>query len=422
MTWTLPVPNGTTWTDEAAGDWESFGADITVHNPPDWRGVRFTIEIETDTDDVYEDVTDDYVGASWSGSSRVRFGEVFQPGGATITMRNTSDFEYLVQPPDSKVAIGRGVIITAHHGDESTPMWRGTIRSIAADLREGEPALTTIVCQTALGFAGRANRPAVTPVGSGEDVDVRIGRILDSIGWPAGLRDLDTWTPNGCLATDLAGNALDELNTAALTFSGELYEDAATGTIVFVNATNKVAKAAAAAKVALGADTYALVNAAWFWLSAVITSDLDEVVNYADMANDGGAVQTEQYAASQDDYGFAGASRTDLISNNVNEPGTVAQLIVSKRALPTEQYRQVTVADGPADFVHEILTLEVLDNVQIAPPQAPTFTGGLTQVQGISFVIAPARPTTHPQGRSDVWTVTLQLDNREHRDGVTVDA
>ncbi|MFD9949816.1 hypothetical protein ACFWYW_55895 [Nonomuraea sp. NPDC059023] len=76
-------------------------------------------------------------------------------------------------------------------------------------------------------------RPAVTPVGAGENTGARITRILNSAGWPAADRLIATG--NSTLqATDLEGVALDELQTATESEIGELYIDAS-GRVVFRN-------------------------------------------------------------------------------------------------------------------------------------------------------------------------------------------
>lgn len=76
-------------------------------------------------------------------------------------------------------------------------------------------------------------RPAVTPVGAGENTGARITRILNSAGWPASDRVIATG--NSTLqATDLEGVALDELQSAVESEIGELYIDAS-GRVVFRN-------------------------------------------------------------------------------------------------------------------------------------------------------------------------------------------
>lgn len=76
-------------------------------------------------------------------------------------------------------------------------------------------------------------RPAVTPVGAGENTGTRITRILDSATWPAADRQIATG--NSTLqATALEGEALAELQAAAESEIGELYVDAS-GKVVFRN-------------------------------------------------------------------------------------------------------------------------------------------------------------------------------------------
>ncbi|MGR6922545.1 hypothetical protein ACU635_50540 [[Actinomadura] parvosata] len=76
-------------------------------------------------------------------------------------------------------------------------------------------------------------RPAVAPVGAGENAGARVNRILDSAGWPAADRVIATG--NSTLQeTTLEGDALSELQAVAESEIGELYIDAS-GKVVFRN-------------------------------------------------------------------------------------------------------------------------------------------------------------------------------------------
>jgi len=119
-------------------------------------------------------------------------------------------FRYGVDTPTGRHVLFRGYV------DETVPVY--------------QPYGTDVVqcsCIDALGEAGRAALdPLSAPVGAGETVDVRIGRILDARQWPLNYRDLMP-TSVRLLGADLGGAVVDQLGQAADSGGGAVFGDLA---------------------------------------------------------------------------------------------------------------------------------------------------------------------------------------------------
>lgn len=114
------------------------------------------------------------------------------------------------------------------------PLFTGTIDSWLPEHRYPTQAVVNITASDMLTALAGTNRGELAlGVGAGEDAGARLNRILDSVGWPAGQRDIDTGVAS-LTATSLAGNALDESRHTARAEVGDLWATAS-GLIRFRN-------------------------------------------------------------------------------------------------------------------------------------------------------------------------------------------
>jgi len=417
---TYPVPDGTTWDDAQGNEWTSHGADVELYEPPGWNAVAFRIEVETSTPGTWLDITDDYVSASWSGSTRQRWGTRFLPGGATVTIKNPHYLGWhgYYHPSwgsaDRLLWKSQPIRITAIHGTFETQMFQGTVRQIVAPTIHGGPDIVTVHAQTPLAVAGRGARTAVTAVGAGELAGARIGRILDSMSWPSGDRDLDTgYTGRTLQATTLAGSAATELEVTAASDGGEVFEDP-NGQIVFRDwGTLSVAKDADP-KIVLLRDPSIVTGFPPWWSAPVVGAfaealcddDLATIVNHATITRVGGTPQVNEHVGSQGIHGMAPFSRSDLINEYDSWPDSYGFRLVDRTNAPWPQHTSVTVASGDSYVVDVMLNLSPLDIIYTYDFPVT----GRTEVEGIRHTIRPARSDDHPEGRTDIWTVALNID------------
>lgn len=105
------------------------------------------------------------------------------------------------------------------------PLFAGTIDSWLPEQRAPSHVVVVVTATDALARLAGYNRGEGVPVGEGEDTGARINRILDSIGWSAGDRNIGTGAST-LMATTLSGAPLSEIQQAARSEVGEFYADA----------------------------------------------------------------------------------------------------------------------------------------------------------------------------------------------------
>jgi uncharacterized membrane protein len=165
--------------------------------------------------------------------------EQFQTGTATVVLadeagnfnpQNTSSPFFGLLLPLRKVQIAATDATTGI----TTNIFSGYIT--AYDYRQsqfvGEVSTTTLTALDATQLLTLATVSTVTGAVAGETTGVRFGRILDQVGWPSGLRDVDTGLTSVQANPTNARTATSALAQLALTEFGAFYVDV-DGAVVF---------------------------------------------------------------------------------------------------------------------------------------------------------------------------------------------
>ena len=188
---------GSTWNGE-----EPYWVDITCYG----------IEIET------------YTG-------RDRATDQWEVGTATVVLDNATgwaDFPPTVEPNpfDLTVRPGRQIRIAMSVDDaEPEVLWRGWVDEANPTFDAEAGDIITLECIDTKGEVGHVDVAAVDPpVGAGEAVHTRIGRICNAAGWASYWRNFDT-SGITLVGTTLDGQAADLLNRAADSGGGSLFGD-----------------------------------------------------------------------------------------------------------------------------------------------------------------------------------------------------
>ena len=102
--------------------------------------------------------------------------------------QNTSSPYYGLLNPMRKVQI------TATYSGVTYPIFSGFITGYSTTTPKftGDVVYTTITAVDAFRLAQNAQISTVTGATAGQPSGTRIGKILDAIGWPASMRDIDT--------------------------------------------------------------------------------------------------------------------------------------------------------------------------------------------------------------------------------------
>ncbi|WDZ87180.1 hypothetical protein [Micromonospora cathayae] len=143
-------------------------------------------------------------------------------GTATITLLNNDgllDPAVLGQP-----APGAEIRIRKRHGDITYPVFRGYVKSWLPEHRHPDHAVVVVTATDGMELLANTDRVAVAAVGEGETTGARIGRILDSVGWPATDRSIMTGDST-VQATTLEGSALQEIQRVVTAEAGQFFVD-----------------------------------------------------------------------------------------------------------------------------------------------------------------------------------------------------
>jgi hypothetical protein len=253
-------------------------------------------------------------------------------------------------------------------------------------------------------------RPAVTPVGAGENTGARVTRILDSAGWPGGDRVIATG--NSTLqATDLEGDALSELQAAAESEIGELYMDAA-GRVVFRNRHAMLTEARSnTVQATFGATVGEFTPA-----QARIATDDATLWNEIRAQREGGAEQLLGDAASQAEFLARTYQASNLVLDSDTGVGGYAGWILYISKDPEVRFDaiQIHAHADPVTLFPQVLGREIGDRIKIVrrPPGGGAPIEREVFIRGISHSTSPGQwMTTWNLQSATKYGSFLVLDN-----------
>lgn len=200
------------------------------------------------------------------------------------------------------------------------------------------------------------NRLALgSPVGAGEDSGARVNRILDAAGWPSSARVISTGDTT-LQSTDLAGNALGELQLVQDSEGGEFYFDAQ-GRAVFRNrkailtATRSTTVQAvfgdggytptAGAYLDVYSDTYLSGGGEIPYADAKPSTGDDALANSVTAAIAGGTEQHAEDLVSVNRYLEKTHTRDDLLMQTDAEALNWAEAIVYQYSEPARRFARL---------------------------------------------------------------------------------
>ena len=180
----------------------------------------------------------DQINRIETNRGRTALSDQFQTGALTLRIVDqTGDFnpQNVTGPYYNLLTPMKKVQISATYSSVTYPIFQGFITSYVTtypDESGEDVAITTIQAVDAFRLAQLAQISTVTGATAGDLSGTRINQILDQIGWPSGMRDVDTGltTVQGDPGTNRT--ALQALGTVASSEYGSLYVNAS-GSFVF---------------------------------------------------------------------------------------------------------------------------------------------------------------------------------------------
>jgi hypothetical protein len=250
----------------------------------------------------------------------------------------------------------------------------------------GDIVYTTITAVDAFRLAQNAQISTVTGATAGQLSGTRINKILDQIGWPATMRDIDAGLTTMQVDPGTPRTALEAMQKVEISEYGSLYVDAS-GSFVFQDrayTTSSVYKT----PVVFNDDGTGIeyFNAVWL-LNDVL------VYNSAQITRTGGTTQNAINQASIDKYFVHSYNQQDLLMETDAIALDYAQAYVASRAETSTRCDAITLDLYTNDYnagIIAALDLEFFDPVTITTtqPGSSTLTKTL-QVFGVAHSITP---------------------------------
>ena len=296
--------------------------------------------------------------------------------------QNPASPYYLLLSPMRKVQI------TATHLGITYPVFSGFITSYTTTtpLTANDVVYTTIEAVDAFRLAQNAQISTVT--GSGVQLSgARINAILDQIGWPNSMRDVDAGLSTMQADPGTARTALAAMQNVELSEYGALYVDAS-GSFVFQD------RALTASSVAGTPTVFSdIAGAGIGYANAVWRLDDTLVYNRADITRAGGTVQTTSNTASIDKYFLHSYNQQNLLMQTDAEALQYGQAYIASRAETSIRCDAIQLdlyTDNYAAGIVAALSLDYFDPVTITTTQPGTSTLTKTlQVFGVGMSISP---------------------------------
>jgi hypothetical protein len=315
----------------------------------------------------------------------------FQTG--TLTLRivdQNGDFNS--QNPNSPYAgyltPMRKVSISATYDGVTYPMFSGFITSFTTStpLNASDVVYTTIQAVDAQRLAQNAQISTVTGQAAGDLSGTRVNQILNTISWPASMRDVAAGLTTMSSDPGTARTSLAALQTVTNSEYGAFYVDAS-GSFVFQDRTVTTASIAGTPTVFNdnGSDI-GYANALW---------RLDDtlVFNQANVTRTGGTVQTAIDAASVEKYFAHTYNQQNLLMETDAVALDYARAFVASRAETSVRCDAIELdlyTDNYDTGITAALDLDFFDPVTITTnqPGASTLTKTL-QVFGVAHNVTP---------------------------------
>jgi hypothetical protein len=254
----------------------------------------------------------------------------------------------------------------------------------------GDVVYTTITAVDGMRLLTNALVTTVTGAVAGEDTGTRIGRILDTIGWPNSMRSIATGQTTVQADPGTARNALTACQTLEITEYGAFYIDP-NGIVTFKNRSYCTSSPN-------GTPVYfndngtniSYFNALWILNDA-------QVVNQASITATGLAAQTATNTASIAKYFVHSYTQTDLLMQTTTEALNNARAYVASRAETTIRCDAITLdlyTNNYTTGTVAALDLDYFDPISITTTQPGTgaTTSSITknlQVFGVQHQITP---------------------------------
>ena len=289
----------------------------------------------------------------------------------------------------------RKVSISATYGPTTYNIFSGYITSYTTDtpLNALDVVYTTITAVDAFRLLQNAQISTVAGTSAGQLSGARINNLLDTIDWPAGMRDVDAGLTTLQADPGTARTSLAAMQNVETSEYGSLYIGS-DGFVVFQD--RAVTTAGSGASPVVFNDNGSDIS----YANAVWRLDDTLIYNSAQITRTGGTTQSSTNTASVDKYFLHSYNQQGLLMETDAEALDYAQSYVASRQETSVRCDAITLdlyTDNYAAGIIAALDLDFFDPITITTnqPGASTLTKTL-QVFGVAMAISP-----------NSWKVTL---------------
>ncbi len=282
----------------------------------------------------------------------------------------------------------RKVAISATYNSVTYPIFSGFITSYNTTTPKNalDVVYTTITAVDAFRLAQNAQIATVTGATAGDLSGTRINQILDQIGWPTSMRDVDAGLTTLQADPGTARTSLAAMQTVTLSEYGALYVDA-TGSFVFQD--RQVTTASIGGTPTVFNDNGTNIG----YFNAVWRLDDTLVFNAASITRTGGTTQLAIDQASIDKYFTHSYNQQNLLMQTDAAALDYAQAYVASRKETSIRCDAITLdlyTDNYNAGIIAALDLDFFDPITITTnqPGSSTLTKTL-QVFGVAMAITP---------------------------------
>lgn len=348
-----------------------------------------SLDVLADSTALIVDVSD-LIDTISTNRGRQLSAEQFNTGTASVRILDQNG-DFNSQNPSSPyysyLSPMRKIAITATYLGVTYPIYAGYITAYTTSTPRftGDLVYTTITAVDGFRLFQNAQFFGVTGATAGETTGSRVTKILDTIGWPASMRDIDTGQTTVQADPATQRTALSALQTVATTEFGAIYMSA-DGKAVFQDRTVTSTSVAGTPKVfSDDGSGIGYNNVLWVF-------DDTQIYNLATITRTGGSVQTVSDSASIAQYFTHSYNQSGLLMQTDAEALNYAQAFVASRKdtavrvdsltldLQQDNYDAGTIAGLDLDF---------FDPITVTTSQPNSTLTKTEQVFGVSHQIRP---------------------------------
>lgn len=356
-----------------------------------------SLDVLADSTALIVDVSD-LVDSIVTNRGRQLSAEQFNTGTASVRILDQNgDFnsQNTASPYFSYLSPMRKIAITATYLGVTYPIYAGYITAYSTSTPKfsGDLVFTTITAVDGFRLFQNAQFFGVTGATAGETTGSRVTKILDTIGWPVSMRDIDTGQTTVQADPATQRTALGALQTVATTEYGAIYMGA-DGKAVFQD------RAVTAGSIGGTPVVFNDDGTGIGYFDVKWVFDDTQIYNLATVTRSGGTVQTVSDAPSIAQYFTHSYNQSGLLMQTDAVALQYAQAFVASRKDTTVRVDSLTLdlqQDNYTAGTIAALELDFFDPISVTTAQPSSTT--LTKTQQVFGVAMQIRP--------DSWKVNF---------------